>query len=311
MKHTRTAPLDKQLVDFFAQAEKAGKKATHMGTVESARESIELRAATAPKLPEMQRVRDHWIDSPHGPTVPVRVYEPREMQRTLVYLHGGGWVSGSVNSFDRVARTLADSTRSRVISVDYRLAPENSYPAGLHDARAALNWAFDHFGSMGPVVVAGDSAGGNLAAVLAQECRDAGIALAAQLLMYPVVDADFSRPSHQEFYDVNYLLNSLDLEWYWDHYAPSNKIDRGASKLSPLNGTLRDVAPTILVIAGHDPLRDGLYEFSKKLEAADVHVSRLDYPEASHGFISLLDVTRQAENVYSDIAHVFTHVLAI
>lgn len=174
--------------------------------------------------------------------VPVRVYEPAGARGTVVYLHGGGWVMGNRDSVDAVCRALADDAQARVVSVDYRLAPEDPFPAGLHDALGVVR-ALD-----GPLVVAGDSAGGNLAAVVALK-----VPVALQLLIYPVTDAGLNTPSYAEF-DGDFGLTAASMRRFFKLYL------NGASGLdpdvSPLRADLSDAPPAYVITASHDVLRD-------------------------------------------------------
>src|SRR2546429_2836355 len=185
--------------------------------------------------------------------VPVRVYSPSRAPDlpVVVYLHGGGWVLGLVDGFDGVCRALANRTGCRVVAVDYRLAPEHRFPAALDDAWAVTRWAFTQTPRVG---VAGDSAGGNLAAVVAIRARDAGLQLACQVLVYPVTDHRFDRPSYTAN-AAGYGLTMAAMRWYWHHYLGGE--DGGQPDASPLRApSLDGVAQALVIVCEHDPLRD-------------------------------------------------------
>src|SRR5207237_4108690 len=177
--------------------------------------------------------------------VPTRLYDPAlgEDLPVLVYFHGGGWVVGSVDTHDGVCRALANRAGCRVVSVEYRLAPEHPYPAAVDDGWAVTEWAL----ARAPrVAVAGDSAGGGLAAVMARRARDAGLPLAFQLLVYPVLDHDFDTESYRANAE-GYGLTRVGMRWYWDQYLPDG--DRSDPDAAPLRApNLEGVAPALIVV---------------------------------------------------------------
>jgi len=236
--------------------------------------------------------------------VPARVYRPSSDPSlpVIVYFHGGGWTIGSVEQFDPVTRQVANAAKAVVVSVDYRLAPEHPFPTPLDDCWRALNWAAEHadtFGGDGSrLAVMGDSAGGNLAAVCALLARDAGgPALAMQVLVYPVVDADFETAS----YHANgrgHVLTLDDMHWFFSCYTKDGTADRTDWRISPLRSAdLHGVAPAIVVTAEYDPLRDEGDEYARRLEAAGVPVLHLQYDGMIHAFFGLsaaFDASRDA-----------------
>ena len=201
------------------------------------------------------------VAEPDDAPVPVRVIVPaRHARGVVVYYHGGGWVIGALDEFETLGRTLAVRTGCVVVLVDYRLAPEHRYPTAVEDAWAALRWVDEKVetlaGARVPVVVAGDSAGGNLAAIVARRARDAGgPALAGQVLVYPVTDANVDRPSYTD--PANQLLVGRGaMIWFWGHYAP-DPASRGEPDASPLRADdLAGLPPAAVLLAEHDPLRD-------------------------------------------------------
>jgi acetyl esterase len=242
-------------------------------------------------------VRDEVVPGPGG-DIPVRIYRPPgENLPVLVYAHGGGFVFCDLDSHDGLCRSFANDVPAVVISVAYRLAPEHPWPAAADDVyavtQAAAAGAFG--GDPGRIVVGGDSAGGNLAAVTALMARDrGGPALAAQLLIYPVLAADFDTESYRRF-GRGYYNPKPAMQWYWDQYAPS-ATDRTHPYAAPLHADLSGLPPAVLVIAGHDPLRDEALAYATALEAAEVPVTRAQFDGAIHGFMSMpiLDIAPQA-----------------
>jgi acetyl esterase/lipase len=226
--------------------------------------------------------------------VPVRLYtpSPRPDLPLVVYLHGGGWVLGLVEGHDGVCRALANRAGCRVASVDYRLAPEHRFPAAVDDAWAVTRWAIDRGG---PVAVAGDSAGGNLAAVVAIRARDAGLPLAGQVLIYPVTDHRFDRRSYADN-ATGYGLTQAAMRWYWHHYLGG--ADGGHPDASPLRAaSLAGVAPALVTVCELDPLRDEGVAYAERLRQAGVAVRLSEYAGMIHGFLRMparIDRSREA-----------------
>jgi acetyl esterase len=230
-----------------------------------------------------------------GP-IPVRVYTPAEAAAptpAVVYFHGGGWVIGSLDTHDGLCRALANRARAVVVSVDYRLAPESPFPAAPEDCYAAVGWVAAHGHEIGVdggrIAVAGDSAGGNLAAVVSLMARDrGGPQLRHQALIYPVTDHDFERPSYRQNAD-GYLLTRAGMQWFWDHYAPTSR--RSDAYVSPLRAEkLVGLPPATLVTAEFDPLRDEGEAYAARLSEAGVPVESVRYDGMIHGFVQLFPV---------------------
>jgi acetyl esterase len=203
--------------------------------------------------------------------VSVRSYEPDGASGTLVYLHGGGWVLGNLDSVDAVCRALAHEARTRVVSVDYRLAPEHPFPAGLEDARAVTR-------ALAADVIAGDSAGGNLAAVVAAELRER---LKLQLLIYPVTDAGVNTPSYAQF-DGRYGLTAASMQRFWRLYLDGAEGLQPAA--SPLRADLEGLPPAYVLTASHDVLRDEGEAYAHALRDAGVPVTLRRVEGTMHGF---------------------------
>lgn len=294
--------LDPQIAELI-QALDAGIPAVHTMTGAQARATIRSRFV-APAQPEaVGRVDDRHIPGPDG-DIAVRIYRPSGSAPDggwpiVVFAHGGGWVFCDLDSHDGLCRSFTNQMPAVVISVAYRLAPEHPWPAAADDMYAAFEWAVENAVSIGGcpdhIVVAGDSAGGNLAAVTALMARDrSDHRPAAQLLLYPVIAADFGTESYRLF-GSGYYNPQEAMQWYWDQYVP-NAAERSHPYASPLHADLRGVAPTIIAINGCDPLRDEMIAYADALTAAGVHVVRCDYEGGIHGFMTMpmLDLAQEA-----------------
>ena len=284
--------LDFATAELLQQMAEAGGKPLHESSVEEARALGAGMADLNGPAPPMFRVDEHRLARPDG-AVPIRVLAPLEQPAgVIVYYHGGGWVIGSIDETDTVARKLAERTSCSVVLVDYRLAPEHRYPVAVDDSYAALEWVGEHLadiaGPGAPLFVAGDSAGGNLAAVMALRARDrGGPPIAAQILIYPVTDADFERPSYTD--PVNQLLLTHEaMVWFWDHYVPdaARRVDADASPLRAAD--LSGLPPAVVLTAEHDVLRDEGELYAERLREAGVPVNFMRHEGQTHGFFTLL-----------------------
>jgi acetyl esterase len=246
--------------------------------------------ALAARMPEgdpVARIEELELAGADGP-LSARSYVPLgEVGGTTVYFHGGGWVTGTLDLFDPVCRCLAASSGTQVISVDYRLAPEAPFPAAVDDAWAALVWAGDHLG--GPLAVAGDSSGANLATVAARRARDAGApAVVLQVLAYPALDGLMDTPSYETYGAAGLPVGRAEMEWYWNHYLP-DRDRRADPDASPLHAAdLAGMPPAHIVVAEHDPLRDEIVAYAERLADAGTPVELRHYPDMLHGFFTLL-----------------------
>jgi acetyl esterase len=259
-----------------------------------------VREAIGPG-PEVASVRDIEIPVQAG-GIHARVYEPvTDPPGTVVYYHGGGWVLGSVDDWDAVTRALAVASGCRLVSVDYRLAPEHRFPAAVDDAYDALAWVGSSLADRQPLVVAGDSAGGNLAAVAALRARDtSGPALALQVLVYPVTDHDVDRPSYRSYDGREFIVNRGDMVWFWDHYAP-DAAARSNPYASPLRAPdLSGLPAAYMVTAEHDPLRDEGFAYADRLRAARVPVEHRHYGSQIHGFFTMVNVLDDADKAVAE-----------
>ncbi|AGB24414.1 esterase/lipase [Mycobacterium sp. JS623] len=292
--------LDPQIAEIL-EALNSGFPPVHTMTGAQARAAIRSRFV-APSIPEeVGEVRDANVHGPAG-DIAVRIYRPAAMSGpvpTLVYAHGGGFVFCDLDSHDGLCRSFANLIPAVVVSVEYRLAPEHQWPAAAEDVFAVTQWAARNVDALGGdpnrIVVGGDSAGGNLAATAALMARDHGApALAAQLLVYPMIAPKFDTESYRVFGEGFYNPRPA-LQWYWDQYVPS-PADREQPYVSPLNADLRGLPPAVVVIAGHDPLRDEGIAFGEALGAAGVSTTRLTYDGGIHGFMTMpmLDLAQLA-----------------
>ena len=260
--------------------------------IEALRAAMDAMAATDSPGPAIARVADFSAPLPHA-AIAVRLYHPRPGERlpVLVYYHGGGWVSWNVAAFDPVCRRLSDAGRCAVIAVEYRLAPEHPYPAAVDDAYAVLGWIREQAESLGidpeRMGVAGDSAGGNLSAVVAQLARARhGPPIRFQGLIYPVTDATMSQPSYAE-HATGATLTAAVMQHFIGSYLPAD-VDRRQPMISPLFATdLAGLPPALVIIAEYDPLRDEGLAYARRLQEAGVAVQVEHFANSMHGFISL------------------------
>ena len=232
--------------------------------------------------------------SPGG--VPVRIYEPLQANGgTLIYLHGGGWVVGDVETHDPLCRRVTNGTGARVVSVDYRLAPEHPFPAALDDAEEVLHWLWTEDPGR-PLGVAGDSAGASLAAGVALRARDKQIPLAAQLMLYPATDPAMTSPSIAEN-GTGYFLTERDMAWFYQQYLPAGPASAGVSapEADLAHADVAGVAPAIVATAEFDPLRDEGAAYAARLAEAGVPVQYVPGPGLIHGFAGFLGVVDAAD----------------
>lgn len=280
-------PLDDDVSQVLAAAEAAGAPALSDGTPQQARSNYSR--APKPAGDAILRVEDRVIPGPAG-DLPIRIYADSTDGDlpTIAFFHGGGWVLSSIDGHDSLARRLAARTGALVVSVEYRLAPEHQFPAPHDDCWAATTWLAEHAGSLGGdpsrLSVAGDSAGGNLAAGVALRARDEDVALSYQLLIYPCIDDRQTRPSMTENAS-GYFLSAVDMAWFWDHYVP--EAHRGNPYAVPARATdLTGVAPAHIQTAEFDPLRDEGEEWAQRLNAAGTSATMTRFDGAVHGFVS-------------------------
>ena len=276
---------------------------THTLSVAEARAYYrDRRSVTQPAPPDVAQIHDLQAGGPHG-AVPVRLYRPigvadTQLLPVLVYFHGGGWTIGDLDTHDTLCRELANGAGCAVVAVDYRMGPEHRFPAAVDDCLAATKWVHQHAAELHldatRLAVGGDSAGGNLAAVVAIAARDSGeLPIAYQLLIYPATDQHRSAPSHAEN-GQGYLLTNDTMAYFTGHYIAdaAHYADWRASPL--LHPDLSRLPPALVLTAGFDPLRDEGRAYAEKLTAAGNLASYVCFNRQIHGFIVMGKVLDEA-----------------
>ncbi|MGF0313413.1 alpha/beta hydrolase [Rhodococcus sp. IEGM1428] len=278
----------------------------HLQGVEAVRTTIE--SMDRPPGPDMRSVTGLNIDGPHG-SIPIRIYRPHSAPATdapaLVWFHGGGMIMGSLDSFDRMAREVSAGTGAVVVNVDYRLAPEFTFPVANDEAYAATEWLVAHATDWGVspsrVAVGGDSAGGGLAAATALRARNtAGPRLLQQILVYPGVERRQDRPSMREFGDSP-LLSAGDIDWMKDLYLGDDPATDDEYGIPALARDLSNLPSAIVVSAHGDPLRDGVEEYGRRLQDAHVPTALIRYPGLAHGFLMQTATVSRARVAMAEI----------
>ena len=267
--------------------------------------------------PDVGSVRDLRLTGRDGGTFRVRVLAPEDdvagVAGVVVYFHGGGWVLGDIDlQYDHLARDLVNRTGAAVVLVNYRKAPEHPFPTPLEDSWTALEWVAAHAGEIAadgaPLIVAGDSAGGNIAAVLARWARDrGGPRIDAQVLAYPVTDCDLDRPSYLEPANQQFLDRGA-MAWLWDHYLPDAEA-RTNPDASPLRGDLAGLPPALVHLAEIDPLHDEGAAYAAALTAAGVPVDQVIAEGQMHGFLQLAGLVPGYDTGLTVVADYITRVL--
>jgi acetyl esterase len=303
--------LDSDAASVFKAFQEAGRPAYETLSADEAREYYrQARFVTNPDPPEVKSVAPLAIPAAHG-SIPARFYTPKELREVgglapcLVFFHGGGWVIGDLDTHDVVCRKLADEGQLKVISVDYRRAPEHKFPAAVDDAIAATTWVAAHASDLGidatRLLVGGDSAGGNLAAVVAIAAREGnGPAIAGQVLIYPATDFAMTHSSHSEP-ETSILLTHSVIRWFRDHYL-NGTADIHDWRASPARiETLVGLPPAYVLTAGADPLRDEGDEYARRLKQAGVSVTHRTFPGQFHGFFTMGKLLQQANVASTEI----------
>jgi acetyl esterase len=299
-------PEAQGLLDALAEA---GLPATEEMTVPNARAATAGFLALQGEPVEVASVLDRTVPGPAG-EIPVRVYTPagEGPLPVVVYFHGGGWVIGDLEVVDQPCRQLASAAGAIVVSVDYRLAPEHRYPAAFDDSYAATVWVGAHAAEIGGdparLAVAGDSAGGNLAAAVALAARDrGGPELAAQLLIYPVTDFNFGTASYQDNRE-GYLLTKGSMQWFWAHYLGAQDLDKDPYACPLRADSLVGLPPAYVATSEYDPLRDEGEAYARRLEEAGVAVTAKRFDGLLHGFFWMLAAVPSAAGVLDDMVAV-------
>ena len=310
-------PVDPQIGAILELLASTGAPSLSSGTPEQARAgfrftTVDMRDPAT--LVEVASIDNQEIAGPAGP-IPIRIYRPAtdEPVPTIVFFHGGGFVIGDLDTHDDHGRLLCRDVNAVVVSVDYRLAPEHKFPAGVEDCFAAARWAADNISSLGGdagrLAVAGDSAGGNLAAAVALAARDQGPSIAAQLLIYPGVDFtdDDTHASRLENAE-GYFLTADDMVWFREHYIAEEHV--GDPRASVLHADdLTGVAPAVIGVAEFDPLRDEGEAYAKKLSGAGVEVLLHRFDGMVHGFYGMGPLSAMAAEAVALLNNDFMRLL--
>jgi acetyl esterase len=302
-------PLHTEAQQLLAALDAAGLPPFEHMTVPQAREAakgfIDLQGE-----PEEIVTDDRRVPGPAG-DIPSRIYTPGGdgPKPVIMYFHGGGWVIGDLDVCDNPVRRIANRTGAVVVSVDYRLAPEHVYPAGFDDCYAATEWVAKHAAELGGdparVATCGDSAGGNLAAAVALAARDRqGPRLAAQLLIYPVTNFDFTTRSYEQNGE-GYLLTKGSMVWFWAHYLGPQDLGKDAFACPARADDLVGLPPAFVATAEFDPLRDEGEAYAANLRAAGVDVTAKRYDGMLHGFAWTLGATPSGAVLIDDLATAF------
>jgi acetyl esterase len=276
-------------------------------TPDQARAGLRTRTAALGPVEAVARVEDHRVPVDGG-AVTLRCYRPGGdgLLPVLVFFHGGGWVIGDLDTHDGICRSLANAAGCVVASVDYRLAPEHHYPVAAEDAYAATRWVIAEAPRLGVdgrrVAVGGDSAGGNLAAVICLMARERGEpSIAFQLLVYPAVHHAFDTPSYQECAE-GYLLTLNGMRWFWGHYLARPEDGRQPHASPLLARDLAGLPPALVITAEYDPLRDEGEAYAARLREAGVSVTLTRYPGMIHGFFRMTNFVDKARDARDEAA---------
>jgi acetyl esterase len=300
----------RQVLDMFrSAAAEAGKAPATASPLEALRASAQgFGGLMNPKEP-VDVTSDVTFKGPDGNSLLLRVYRPKADHALpiIVYLHGGGFVMGDTAVADPISRALANRAASVVVAVEYRKAPEHPFPAGLEDAYAALCWLYNHAEEIGgnptQIVLAGDSSGGNFAAVLPLLSKErGGPQIALQVLLYPVTDTNMETPSWKELGNGDYVVSAQSMSWYFSMYL--NGADPNDPHVSPMKAKfLGGMPPAFIAIPEYDPLRNWGESYARRLEKAGVEVDLRVYEGQIHGFWWMSALIPRGLDLFQDIAH--------
>ena len=300
-------PLDPQARKVVDALAALNLKAFKDSTPTEARESMRSRTAALGPFEEVAAVADHRVPVTGG-EITVRLYRPAGVgpHPVLVFYHGGGWVIGDLYTHDGICRSIVNAAGCAVASVDYRLAPEFKYPTPVEDSYAGLQWVAANATRIGldpaRIAVGGDSAGGNLAAVMALLARDRhGPRILLQVLIYPVTNHDFNAASYREN-ATGFVLSTEDMRWFWRHYLSREEQGREPSASPLLAKSLADLPPALVVTAGCDPLRDEGEAYAVRLRDAGVAVTLTQYSGMFHGFLRMTRILDQSRVLLDEVA---------
>ncbi|MEM8667202.1 MAG: alpha/beta hydrolase [Planctomycetota bacterium] len=301
-------PLTEQAQAFVNAIKVANAPGWHEMPPAESREVFASFGDVFGEAPEVQRVKDHLIDN----RIPARVYaDTQKPAPAVMYFHGGGWVLGNLDTHDSLCRRLAKQSGCVLVAVDYRLAPEHPFPAAFDDCVRATRFVADHpkmFGSTGKMAVMGDSAGGNLAATVALHARDHdGPSIDLQVLIYPVIEPDFSSSTYEN-YAEGFGLTRVSMQWFWQQYL-------GSQPASPFvipstAETLAGLPASHVITAEYDVLRDEGESFAEKLKLAGVPTTIRRYDGNLHGFIHFAGAFDDGMQAAKDIGEMLqSHLL--
>jgi acetyl esterase len=308
-------PLDPQAQRVVDTIAALNLKPIKDSTPTEAREAMRTRTAGLGPVEDVPAVADHRVPV-EGGEITVRLYAPAGVgpHPVLVFYHGGGWVIGDLYTHDGLCRSIVNAAGCAVASVDYRLAPEFKFPVAVEDSYTALKWVAANGPRLGldsaRLAVGGDSAGGNLAAVMALLARDRrGPRILLQVLVYPVTNYDFGAQSYVEN-ATGYLLTTEDMRWFWRHYLSREEQGQEVTA-SPMRAkSLADLPPALVMTAGCDPLRDEGDAYAARLRDSGVPVTVTQYPGMFHGFMRMTRILDQARAGLDEVATALRKALA-
>jgi acetyl esterase len=296
--------LHRTLAGMLKAAREAGRPPFATCSPQQARDLLAASCAALGVGPEVGPIRDLEVPT-RGAPIRARLYQPQTQPvGMIVYIHGGGWVLGTMDDFDALSRSIVARTNCALLLIDYRLAPEHPFPAGLEDVQDAIDWAAAHrnelVGSECCIIAAGDSAGANLATVALAGRSRKDVAL--QVLFYPVVDCDTNTPSYGLPRD-DLFLSREDMQWFFRHYAPSDLWPD--PRISPLRApSLAGMPPAWIATAEYDVLRDEAEAYGRRLEAEGVKVWLRRFDGMGHGFVRMMNLVEDANSAFDDVARV-------
>lgn len=301
-------PLDPHIQPIVDLVNAAASKrpAAAEQTLAERREAYHKLLAALPPGPDVASVSELLVEGPAGP-IAVRIYRPEQPRGVVVFFHGGGWTIGDLDTHDEPCREIVEQSGATVVSVDYRLAPEAPFPAAIDDSFAALQWVSanraDLAGPDAKIAVCGDSAGGNIAAVMCLMARDVdGLDIATQLLVYPGVDARMTEFDSLERNGEGYVLSLETMQWFSGNYL-ANEADRFDWRASPLLADdLSGLPPALVITAEFDPLHDEGIAYAEALRSAGNDVVHSDYDGMVHIFFQLGPVVPAAATAVSEVA---------
>lgn len=300
--------LHPQVEKFLAELAKAKTPTLDQLPIDVTRRALVLGSAADPDPPKLAKTENRTIIRADGTEMPIRIHTPlgHGPFGVCFYFHGGGWVLNSIETHDTLVKRLAAGSGCVCINVEYRLAPEHKYPAAPEDAYSAVQWVYEHASELGcdpnRIAVSGDSAGGNLAAVVCLMARDrGGPKIAYQVLIYPITDCDFERPSYYANGE-GYFLSRNEMVWFWDQYLASPDQMR-EPYASPLRApSLSDLPPAFVLTAEYDPLCDEGEAYAKALQQAGVQVTLKRYDGMIHAFVKRFQQFDTAYEAIGDIS---------